>query len=186
MYCACVAARLACSCANFIGLCNKNAPNSYLNSIFHRVVPGAWIQVNAVRRAKPKPDAHSGLCVGCCQGGDIVTTNGDGGASIYGKAAFAVTGYARTARRYCSAYAETLLGASCLAPPCHLVLSLTHDWSTAHQTVRYHCFCTSSLSVAGESFADESFAYAHTGRYDLVDVYSLRSLQPQVSQSRTQ
>jgi hypothetical protein len=100
--CACIAlpkehysaidATARCSCENFIGLCNKHAPNSYINSIFHRVVAGAWIQVGHVRTLQPQELlAESWLCctlpLDLClpfQGGDVASSNGDGGASIYG------------------------------------------------------------------------------------------------------
>jgi peptidyl-prolyl cis-trans isomerase-like 6 len=51
------------TCANFKKLCigGEGAP-SYSNTIFHRVVPGGWVQ-----------------------GGDVEGGRGDGGVSIYGK-----------------------------------------------------------------------------------------------------
>lgn len=50
------------TCANFLGLCNKEKALTYLGTIFHRVVPGAWVQ-----------------------GGDVGGGSGDGGYSVYGE-----------------------------------------------------------------------------------------------------
>jgi hypothetical protein len=109
MYCACVAARLACSCANFIGLCNKNAPNSYLNSIFHRVVPGAWIQVNAVRRAKPKPDAYSDFALDAARA--VISLQPMATEALVSMVRLRLRLQVMHALLVGSAYAETLFGA---------------------------------------------------------------------------
>jgi peptidyl-prolyl cis-trans isomerase-like 6 len=49
------------TCENFSGLCSGMGKIKYRNSLIHRVVPGGWIQ-----------------------GGDILSSKGDGGSSIYG------------------------------------------------------------------------------------------------------